>query len=21
MNTWKNKNPEFEYIFWSENEI
>jgi GT2 family glycosyltransferase len=21
MNTWKNKNPDFEYIFWNEDEI
>lgn len=21
MNTWKDKNPEFEYIFWNETEI
>lgn len=21
MNTWKDKNPEFEYIFWNEDEI
>ena len=21
MNTWKDKNPEFEYIFWNEEEI
>lgn len=21
MNTWKEKNPEFEYIFWNEDEI
>ena len=21
MNTWKNKNPDFEYIYWNEDEI
>ena len=21
MNTWKDKNPDFEYIFWNEEEI
>lgn len=21
MNTWKEKHPNFEYIFWNENEI
>jgi GT2 family glycosyltransferase len=21
MNTWKNKNPDYEYIYWNENEI
>ena len=21
MNTWKNKHPDFEYIFWNEKEF